>query len=264
LPVELLPSGESSPSLPFQSNENPFCQLMVQFKESCAACQQVHQQLGQRIAGSLVPETICCSVGLVEFAVPIVINGQHVANLLGGRVFPHKPNPAQFDQLARRLEAWGLHAELDQFKTRFFQMRVMSRKQFQASVQMLALFAKLLAEDVNRSLLTVQTHDGLCSTIAKNFILTHMSEPLHLRDVAEHVHVSTPYFCKCFKRETGMGFSEFLGRARVQNAKQALANSVLSISEVAAQAGFGSLSQFNRTFRRYVGCSPKEYRASLL
>ena len=60
-----------------------------------------------------------------------------------------------------------------------------------------------------------------------------------------------------------MGFSEFLGRARIENAKQSLANSVLSISEVADLTGFGSLSQFNRTFRRYAGCSPKEYRASL-
>ena len=127
---------------------------------------------------------------------------------------------------------------------------------------MLALFAKLLAEDVNRNLLTTHTHDGPCITTAKNFILAHISEPIRLRDVAEHVHVSTHYFCKCFKRATGIGFSEFLGRARVENAKQALASSVLSISEIADQAGFGSLSQFNRTFHRYVGCSPKEYRAS--
>ena len=98
---------------------------------------------------------------------------------------------------------------------------------------------------------------------ARNFILAHAGEPLRLRDVAEHIHVSAHYFCKVFKKATGMGFSEFLRRARVENAKQALANSVLPIGEVADQSGFGSLSQFNRTFRRYAGCSPKEYRVSL-
>ena len=263
LPVELIPSSELSQFFPSQQEQNPFCLLMTQSRGSCTACQEVHEKLQQRIADSLLPQTIYCFAGLVEFALPIVINGQHVATLRGGRVFPHKPTIEQFNQLAQHLEAWGLHSELDQFKTRFFQTRVISRTQFQASVQMLALFAKFLVEDVNRNLLTVLAHDEPCIATAKNFILAHISEPLRLRDVAEHIHVSTHYFCKFFKKTTGMGFSEFLGRARIENAKQSLANSVLSISEVADLTGFGSLSQFNRTFRRYAGCSPKEYRASL-
>ena len=130
-------------------------------------------------------------------------------------------------------------------------------------MRLLVIFTKLLAEDVNRKLLTAHAHDGPCIATAKNFILAYASEPLHLRDVAEHIHVSTHYFCKFFKKASGMGFSEFLGRVRVENAKRSLAVSDLPIHEVANQAGFGSLSQFNRTFHRHVGCSPKEYRASL-
>lgn len=262
LPVELVPSGEPSQFFPFQQKQNPFCRLMAQSTGSCAACQKTHAELQRRTVDSLAPQTISCFVGLAEFAVPIVVNGQHVATLRGGQVFPRKPTPAQFDQLAGRLQDWGLHSDLDRFKTRFFQTQVMPRKQFQASVQILALFAKLLAEDVNRNLLTAEVHDGPCITTAKSFILAHTSEPLRLRDVAEHVHVSIYYFCKSFKKATGMGFSEFLGRARVENAKHALANSALPIVEVAHQTGFGSLSQFNRTFHRYAGRSPKEYRAS--
>lgn len=263
LPVELVPGTEPFQFFSSQQEKHPFCLLMAQSRDSCAACQQVHEKLQRRIAGRLQPQTICCFAGLVEFAVPIVINGQHVATLQGGRVLRHKPTLEQFDMLARRLTDWGLNSELDQFKSRFFQTRVVSRKQIRASVQMLALLAKLLAEDVSRNLLTTHSHEGPCIITAKNFILAHASEPLRLRDAAEHVHVSAQYFCKFFKKATGIGFSEFLGRARVENAKQALANSVLPISEIADQAGFGSLSQFNRTFRRYVGCSPKEYRASL-
>ena len=263
LPLELVPSGEPTRLFPFQQNEHPFCRLMSQFPGSCGACQQVRMELQQRIAGSLVPQTITCFAGLTEFAVPILVNGQHVATLLGGRAFPRKPTSTQFDELAQHLSDWGLQRELEQFKTPFFQTQVMSPKQFQASMQLLVIFTKLLVEDVNRKLLTAHAHDGPCITTAKNFILAYASEPLHLRDVAEHIHVSTHYFCKFFKKASGMGFSEFLGRVRVENAKHSLAVSDLPIHEVADQAGFGSLSQFNRTFHRYVGCSPKEYRASL-
>jgi transcriptional regulator GlxA family with amidase domain len=71
------------------------------------------------------------------------------------------------------------------------------------------------------------------------------------------------YFCKIFKKETGMGFSEFVARIRVETAKDLIANSALSINAVANHAGFGSVSQLNRVFHRFVSCSPKEYHASL-
>jgi AraC-like DNA-binding protein/ligand-binding sensor protein len=264
LAVELVPVGESARSFSFQQSRNPFCSLMAQFAGSCMACQRAHTELQQRLTDDLAPQVSSCFAGLTEFAVPVVVSGQYVATLLGGQVFQHKPTQAQFKQLTQRLYTWGIHKELPQLETAFFQTRVTSRKQFQASVQLLTIFARLLAEDVNRALLAAWAHDQLCITSAKNFLRAHASEPLRLRDVAEHVHVSPNYFSRFFKNGTGIGFSEFLARIRVENAKDSLANPVLLITEVAYQAGFGSLSQFNRVFHRFVGCSPKEYRASLL
>jgi AraC-like DNA-binding protein len=221
-------------------------------------------ELQRQVTDSLAPQVVSCFAGLMEFAVPVIVSGQHVATLLGGQVFLRNPTQAQFARLAERLSTWKIRPELQRVERAFFQTRVTSSKQLQASVQLLTIFAKFLAEDVNRDLVAASTHDGLCINIAKNFILAHASEPLHLRDVAKHVHVSTNYFSKFFKKTIGIGFSEFLTRIRVENAKNKLANPVLPMNEVADQAGFGSLSQFNRAFRRYVGCSPKEYRASLL
>jgi len=82
----------------------------------------------------------------------------------------------------------------------------------------------------------MQVHDRPCVATAKNFILAHTDEPLRLRDVAEHVHVSPNYFCKFFKKATGIRFSEFLARARVEHAKNSLADPVLSVAAVANQA----------------------------
>jgi AraC-like DNA-binding protein len=264
LSVQLVPVGNSARSFSFEQSGNPFCSLMAQFPGSCTACQQRHTELQQRLTADLATQVSCCFAGLTEFAVPIVVSGQHVATLLGGQVFERKPTQAQFRRWTRRLRTWEIHKELPQFETAFFQTRVISRKQFQASVQLLTIFARFLAEDVNRDLLTVWAHDQLCITSAKNFIRAHASEPMRLRDVAEHVHVSPNYFSRFFKNRTSIGFSEFLARIRVENAKDLLANPVLLITEVADQAGFGSLSQFNRVFHRFAGCSPKEYRASLL
>src|SRR5215208_1116390 len=264
LTVQLMPEGMAAWHFPFPGRGNPFCSLMAKFTGSCAACQQAHTELRRQVADSLAPQVISCFAGLTEFAVPIVVSGQHVATLLGGQVFQRNPTQVLFARLTQRLRSWGMHQELPRLEATFFQTRVTSPKQLQASVQLLAIFAKFLAEDVNRDLLAASTYDGASITIAKNFILSHASEPLHLSDVAEYVHVSTNYFSKFFKKATGMGFSEFLARVRVENAKNKLAHPMLPINEVADQVGFGSLSQFNRAFHRYAGCSPREFRASLL
>ena len=264
LPVQLVPGGTATWLLAFQGKGNPFCSLMAQSPGSCAACQQAHAELQQQVADSLEPQMISCFAGLTEFAVPIVVGEQHVATLLGGQVFQRKPTQALFARLTQRLRSWEMQDELPRLEATFFQTRVTSPKQIQASAQLLTIFAKFLADASNRDLLAARAHEDLSINIAKNFILARASEPLHLRDVAEHVHVSTHYFSKFFKKETGIGFSEFLARVRVENAKDLLANPVLPITEVANQAGFGSLSQFNRVFHRFAGNSPKSYRASLL
>lgn len=264
LPVELVPSGEPAWLFRSQRRGNPLCSLMAQFPGSCRACEEAHEKLQRRLTGKLEPEVVDCFVGLSEFAVPVMVGGQHVATLLGGQIFQRKPTRAQFNRLVEQLRSWGVPPEPEQFESAFFESRILSPEQFRASLKLLTIFARFLSEDVNRDLVSAHTHDGPCITSAKSFILAHAGEPLTLRDVAEHTHLSPHYFSKFFKKATGVGFSEFLARVRVEKAKDLLANHALPINEVASQAGFGSLSQFNRVFHRYAGSSPKAYRASLL
>ncbi len=66
--------------------------------------------------------------------------------------------------------------------------------------------------------------------------------------------------CKIFKAATGMTLTEFIGRLRIEWAKQLLLHRSLSVSEIALEVGFNSLSQFNRLFSRYVGRPPTRFR----
>jgi AraC-like DNA-binding protein len=77
------------------------------------------------------------------------------------------------------------------------------------------------------------------------------------------VNTSTFYFCKLFKRTTGLNFTEYLSRVRVEKAKNLLLNPNLRVSEVAFEVGFQSLTHFNRVFRKIAGESPTDYRHGL-
>ena len=96
---------------------------------------------------------------------------------------------------------------------------------------------------------------------ARLFITGHLTEPMALEEVSRHAGVSPFHFCKVFKRATGMTFTEFVNRARVEQAKRLLLKPQARITEVAYDVGFQSLSQFNRSFRRVTASSPTEYRA---
>jgi AraC-like DNA-binding protein len=97
-------------------------------------------------------------------------------------------------------------------------------------------------------------------TRARGYIAEHQSGELSLAEVARSANMSEFYFCKMFKKATGLTFTDYLARMRTEAVKQMLINPHTRVSEAAYEAGFQSLSQFNRVFGRIVGESPTAYR----
>jgi YesN/AraC family two-component response regulator len=95
------------------------------------------------------------------------------------------------------------------------------------------------------------------------FMSEHFAEPISLANVAREAGLSRFHFCRLFHHEIGVPFHEHLHDLRVHRAKTLLADRYLRVSEVAYAVGFNDLSHFDRTFRKMVGRSPSEYRASL-
>jgi len=96
---------------------------------------------------------------------------------------------------------------------------------------------------------------------ARKFIEQHSGEELSLSKVAKAVNISANHLSEKFKEVTGMNFVDYVARIRFETARQPLLNSNRRISEIAFAAGFQSLSQFNRVFKKLSGKSPSQYRA---
>ncbi len=97
---------------------------------------------------------------------------------------------------------------------------------------------------------------------ARKYIEEHSEEELSLNKVANVVKMNANHLSENFKQVTGMNFVKYVARTRFANTCDLLRNSKLRISEIAFAAGFQSLSQFNRVFKRFSGKSPTEYRAA--
>jgi AraC-like DNA-binding protein len=125
---------------------------------------------------------------------------------------------------------------------------------------LLAVFAQHLASLSNQLMVLEEKSESPQITRARVFIGEHQDDDLSLGEVARAVNMSAFYFCKIFKRATGLTFTDYLARVRIEKVKNLLLDPNKRVSEAAFAAGFQSLSQFNRVFRKVAGEAPSDYR----
>ena len=143
------------------------------------------------------------------------------------------------------------------------QTRVLKKTQYEAVLRLLTIFAQHLASFSNQLMVAAERVESPLAARAKLYITDHQHEEISLGQVAAAVNTSAFYFCKMFKQATGLTFTDYLARVRVEKVKNLLLNPHKRISEAAYEAGFQSLSQFNRVFRRVTGQAPTVWRDKL-
>lgn len=96
------------------------------------------------------------------------------------------------------------------------------------------------------------------------FIQKHYSDTISLDDIAASIHVSKGECCRCFKRSIQLTPFEYLMKYRIFIAAGMIReNKNASIAALASSVGFNSSSYFNKLFKKYLGCTPTEYRVNL-
>lgn len=95
---------------------------------------------------------------------------------------------------------------------------------------------------------------------AIRYVERNLGGELSLREVSAHVHLNASYFSFLFKEQTGINFSEFVTRARIEKAKKLLLTTDLTNAEIAEQSGYRTPKYFVRLFRELEGETPGQYR----
>jgi AraC-like DNA-binding protein len=125
------------------------------------------------------------------------------------------------------------------------------------------IFSQQLSSLTNQIVLEQQNAEPPLVQRAREYIEKHKTEPLSLAAVAKAAGASAFHFCKVFRKSTGLKFTDYVARVRLEHAKTQLLNPNRRISEVAYDVGFQSLTQFNRMFKRVFGQAPTEFREHL-
>lgn len=104
-----------------------------------------------------------------------------------------------------------------------------------------------------------RTMTTLIEWIEKNY-----TERITLARMAELCGLTPKYLCSFFKKMTGYTPTDYVNRLRIEKACLALSDGHTSITDAAFDNGFNELSYFSKLFKKYMNCTPREFRDGII
>lgn len=175
----------------------------------------------------------------------------------------------------------GLISEMYHTGLRLLMERELERNQFLSEQEHRQLFdpTELLVNLEERKRLLLKFFCEITDTIAyqqqnyKSSTLVSMiisyvdgnyAKDLYLERISEEMNVSTKYISRLFKDKVGMNITDYISHVRISKAKEMMANTELSINDIAERVGITNRTTFLRTFKKIEGLPPNEFRKSIV
>lgn len=90
------------------------------------------------------------------------------------------------------------------------------------------------------------------------YVEEHYKEPISLQDAAEEAGLNKEYFCRFFKKNTGMTFLQYVNQVRISHIYQDLLHTEGNVQEIMERHGMYNAKVFYRLFKERYGCTPRE------
>lgn len=237
---------------------NDFCATLMESPACKHSCTQHSIDLSKRIDNQAL--SIRCEGNITTTLIPIKAGRQTVAFLRSGKV---KTNDQPLDaSFIKNLQENLPPQVAKNIIKNFDRLTTLTKEEYHSQLTLLGAFALQLSDLANHlcNKQSLPPSQGIVES-TKRYIHEKLAEKIELNALASHVNVTSSYLCKQFKKSTGLTIVEYINRHRIEKAKQLLSSKDTRIIEIAYETGFQSLSQFNRSFQRYAGQSPSDYKA---
>ncbi len=238
---------------------NPLCRMIRGTADGARRCVACDQRQQARAGAEGKARLYVCHAGFYDMAIPVLVQGEHVATISSGQVLPEPPSDAAFVRFRRRLHWLGVPER--RLRQAYDKAPWMPRKRLRPVMRLLELFAQQMCTSAWRIRALEAGRERLPVRKGKALVDERFCDPeLQLSEAAASAGVSAAHFSHVFHKETGITFTRYVQSRRIAEAKRLLAEGGRSITDVCFACGFNSLTHFNRVFRRGEGCSPSQWR----
>lgn len=129
-----------------------------------------------------------------------------------------------------------------------------------SAAELIGCLKRLQTEQLEQAISKRKDRDAQPIRNAKLYIRKNFARPITLEEVSDAIGFSVNYFSTLFKKETGEGFTKYLTRVRIDEARGLLRDTSQSITEICKSVGYVDIKHFTRTFKTETGLTPGEYR----
>lgn len=238
---------------------NPYCTMLRNTKSGFAACQECDQLHARHASFKHDIIRYKCHAGLTEMFVPFYSDsGNYIGCMTAGQFF-FENDQYMTEEAIRKI---ALTHKLDPkiMSELYHQTRVLSPMQIEGVIEYINTIGQIIVETHNKLLFMEHIDAPAKIPLIKKFVEKNYMNKITIEDTAKKFFLSPGYFSHFFKNEVGISFICFVNMYRISQAEEMLQQTQRNITEIAFMTGFGSLSQFNRTFKDVKGVSPRTFR----
>jgi len=263
-----------------------FCELIRADEQLNDLCEKCDSRGGLEAARIQKPYVYTCHMGVVDVAIPITVDDQYLGALMMGQIkLCNESNTSQLERIVNKKFLID-NCDYPGIEALYKTLPVMKLEKIKDTANMVFHMVNYMVEEAilkaklnerNRQLNLnqpsqpqVKVENKLIEVVNKDLVikpaLDYMSQncekKIYLDDMAYLCNISSSYFSKLFKRDTGESFSTYLNKLKVNKAKDILDSTDDPIINISLHLGFEDCGYFIKVFKKIIGTTPAQYRLS--
>lgn len=242
-----------------------FCQKIRQDDILGQYCEKCDSRGGAEAVRQNRPYIYECCFGLIDVAIPIVFHDTYLGAVMIGQV---KSEDSQIEKICTLPENKAIAERLQKYQAEYQAVPKMDYAQIHMVSYMLYDICNYIIVQENEKqypnedspIEKAMIHqENKIIAKAKEYIAKEL-ERVTLQDTAQYCNVSTSYLSRLFVKETGERFSIYVAHRKMEQAKEWLETTDMSISNIGYTLGFNETGYFIKAFKKDTGMTPGMYR----
>lgn len=277
-----------------------FCRKVRTNPEYNKYCEKCDARGGFEALRSKRPYIYKCYLGIVDIAIPFIIDRQYVGSLMAGQVRISYQDSENIECILHLPHAETTERIKNELLNDFDVLPILSLKQIEAATQMLSSLCTFICQERNHSLARCQeilnTGYKIPEAVSTSAIIIKSTEDIErlqrinaitngnyhlfsdvmkrameyifstnhhyptLSATADICHISPSYLSRLFSKEQNESYNTFITRVKIEDAKDLLENSHVSINEISELLKYEDTGYFIKVFKKHTNFTPLNYR----
>ena len=240
----------------YPEQQSDFCRRIRATEEGLGSCLESDRIILKQCA---LTNTVCtkiCHAGLCDSALPLNYNGKLLGFITFGQQINDSLNPPAYEEVLKLVSGLGIDTE--ELSEGYAALPHYDSERLSAVTAIIEACIQHTIISKSVSVKNEELHESISDYIQKNLAAPHLS----YKTVAKQFHISKSALYNLFNRYFGSSVNSYIEFARIERAKEVLADTDKSILEVAIEVGISDQNYFSRCFKKHTGISPTKYRAN--